>query len=303
MLAVMNQKFMKLQENLHGEEKAQKWLEKIPEILRELKIKWNLEIGEEFELSYNYVIAAKRKDGTDAVLKIFFPEDPEFLNQLTTLKIFNGEGAVKVLESDDKNFAILMERCIPGNTLSSLDDEEKETLVFTEVLKKLWKKPTGNYEFKNISSDWVDFDWYFNNLNRITHPLSKDLVIKAQEKFKYLVKTQKDLYLLHSDLHHENILSSERGWLAIDPKGVIGEKEFEVAAFMRNPIKRAKENLLTKEILVNRLDTISGKLNLNRQRILDWAFAQTVLSAIWNIQISSGREEYWLKIAEELEKI
>lgn len=299
----MNQKFIKLQENLYGKEKAQKWLKRIPEILRELKIKWNLEIGEEFELSYNYVISVIRKDGTQAVLKIYFLENPEYMNQLTTLQIFNGEGAVKVLESDNKNFAILLERCVPGNTLSSLDDEEKETLVFTEVLKKLWKKPSGTPKFKNISSDLVDFDWYFSNFNKIKYPLSKDLVREAQKKFKYLIETQKDLYLLHSDLHHENILSSERGWLAIDPKGVIGEKEFEVAAFMRNPIKRAKENLLTKEILIKRLDTISDKLNLNRQRILGWAFAQTVLSVIWSIQISSGKEEYWIKIAKEIEKI
>lgn len=299
----MNQKFIKLQENLHGQEKSKKWLGRIPGIIDELKGKWNLEIGEEFELSYNYVISAIRKDGTQAVLKIYFPKDPEYLNQLKTLKIFNGEGAVKVLKSDDNNYAILMERCIPGNTLSSLDDEEKETLIFTEVLKKLWKKPPRNFRFSSIGDDLKDFEWYFNNLKKIRYPLRKDLVIKAQGKFSYLVKTQKDLYLLHSDLHHENILSSKRGWLAIDPKGVLAEREFEVAAFMRNPIKRAKKNLLTRKILLARLDIISKELDLDKGRMVNWAFSQTVLSAIWNLQIKSGREEYWLNIAKELEKM
>lgn len=71
--------------------------------------------------------------------------------------------------------------------------------------------------------------------------------------------------MLHSDLHHENILSSERGWLAIDPKGVLGKREFEVTAFMRNPIKRAKKNLLTKEILLTRFNLISKELDLDKE--------------------------------------
>ena len=219
------------------------------------------------------------------------------------MHIFNGEGSIKVLESDNKNFAILLERCVPGNTLSSLDDEEKETLIFTEVLKKLWKKSPLNSKFPSVGDDLKDFEWSLKKYEEFKDKLSKELVTKAWEKYRYLVDTQRDLYLLHSDLHHENILSSERGWLAIDPKGVLGEREFEVTAFMRNPIKRAKENLLTKEILLTRLNIISKELDLDKGRMTDWAFSQTVLSAIWNLQIKSGREEYWIKIAQELEKL
>lgn len=49
-------------------------------------------------------------------------------------------------------------------------------------------------------------------------------------------KNVKETFLLHGDLYPDNILSSQRGWLVIDPKGVIGEREFELAAFLRNPI-------------------------------------------------------------------
>lgn len=300
----MNQKFVDLQENLHGKDKAQKWLEDIPRIIKVLKEKWDLEIGEEFELSWNYVVSVKRRDGILAVLKIYFSEDPEFQSQLTTLKTFNGEGAVRVLESDETNFAILMEQCVPGKTLSSLNDEDQETYIFTEVVKKLWKKlPSPNSKFNNLGDDLADFNWFLENCEKYKNKLPKELVLKAWKKYKYLASTQKDLYLLHGDLHHENILSSQRGWLAIDPKGVLGEREFEIAAFMRNPIKRAKKNLLTKEILLKRLDVISKELDLNKERMTDWAFSQTVLSAIWNLQMKSDRGEYWLEIAGELEKI
>lgn len=298
----MNQKFIKFQNNLHGKEKAEKWLNDIPLIVDQLKVKWGLEIGKEFDLSFNYVVSSIRKNGTPAVLKIYFPGDVEFLNQLNALKIFNGDGAIKVLESDEKHFAILMEQCVPGDTLSSLNDEEKETLIFAQTAKKLWKKP-GDYKFANVVYDLKDFDWYFRNLNNFKKPLPQDLVLKAQERFKYLAETQKDLYLLHSDLHHDNLLLSDRGWLAIDPKGVLGEREYEVTAFIRNPIKRAKKNLITKDILLKRLDILESALNLNRERMIDWAFAQTVLSTIWSLQSNSGRGEYWLKIARELEKL
>lgn len=299
----MDQKFIKFQENVHGIKPARKWLQKIPKIIEELKIKWDLEIGEEFDLSWNYIISTKNRNGQSAVLKIYFPQDHEYFNQLKTLQIFNGDGAIKVLENDDKNFAILLEKCLPGNTLSSLNNEEEETKIFCDTVKKLWKKPPANNNFSNVGNDLKDFDWYFQNKEKCGDLLKDDFVKKAQEKFKYLSETQRDLYLLHSDLHHENILKSERDWLAIDPKGVIGEREYEITAFMRNPIKRAKENLLTKDILLKRLDIICRNLDLDRQRIIDWCFAQTLLSVIWGFKLGSGKEDYWYKIAKELENL
>ena len=299
----MNKKFAEFQEKIHGEKSAQKWLKKIPLIIDELKTKWELEISEEFDLSWNYVISAKRKSGENAVLKIYFPEDKEFFNQRETLKIFNGEGAIRVLESDEKNFTILLEQCMPGSTLSSINNEDEETKIFCDTVKKLWKKPTSGYKFTSVADDLKDFDWYFQNKEKCSDLLEEEIVKKAQEKFTHLSETQKDLYLLHSDLHHENVLKSERGWLAIDPKGVLGEKEYEVTAFMRNPIKRAKENLLTKDILLKRMDIIIKELGLDRQRVIDWSFAQTLLSVIWGLKSGSGREDYWYKIAKELENL
>ena len=296
----MDQKFINLQINLHGQEGLH-WIDKLPEIVTDLKNKWDLKIGEEFELSYNYVVSATRKARENAVLKIYFPEDPEYENQLNCLKVFNGDGAIKVLDYDNEKFAILLEQAIPGKTLSSLNDEEKETLIFCNTVKKLWKKPEVS-NFENISKDLNDFDWYFNNSEKCKD-LDFETVKKAQDKFKSLVDSQKDLYLLHSDLHHENILESKRGWLAIDPKGVIGEREYEITAFMRNPIKRAENNLLTKDILLKRLEIITKELNLNRQRIIDWSFAQTILSVIWSFQSDSNRVDYWYKIAKELENL
>jgi hypothetical protein len=61
--------------------------------------------------------------------------------------------------------------------------------------------------------------------------------------------------LLHGDLHHWNILSSEReGWLAIDPKGLAGEAECETGAFLRNPLFRILSAENPAEFLSDRID-------------------------------------------------
>jgi len=58
---------------------------------------------------------------------------------------------------------------------------------------------------------------------------------KAENIFKEFPKEKKEQVLLHGDLHSDNILSSQRGWLVIDPKGIVGEREFELGAYLRNP--------------------------------------------------------------------
>jgi len=300
----MDQKFITHIRNLHGEEKGQKWLDNIPKLIQKYEKEWGIKVEETFpELSFNFVAKAKTNDGKEVVLKIGFPGDKQFLSEAQTLKIYNGQGSIKLLKENLDDFVLLLERCIPGKALYSLNDEEKETLIFTQVCKKIWKAPPANSNFPKVEEDLKDFEWYSNNLNEIKNPLPKNLVEKAYEKFKYLIKTQGEKYLLHSDLHHDNILSSNRGWLAIDCKGVIGEREYETTAFIRNPIKKAQNNLLTKDILLKRIEIICRQLGFDEKRIIDWAFAQTVLAVIWSLQSNSGRTDYWLKIAQELERL
>lgn len=90
--------------------------------------------------------------------------------------------------------------------------------------------------------------------------------------------------LLHGDLQHYNVLfDSDCGWLAIDPKGVVGEVEYEVGAVLRNPFERP-ELFLSRPTIERRLEQFTTRLDLDYQRALAWGFAQAVLSAIWEIE-------------------
>jgi streptomycin 6-kinase len=90
--------------------------------------------------------------------------------------------------------------------------------------------------------------------------------------------------LLHGDLQHYNVLfDNARGWVAIDPKGVVGELEYEIGAILRNPVEQP-EIFADPRVIKRRLETLTSHLQLDYSRALRWSFAQAVLSAIWSVE-------------------
>jgi streptomycin 6-kinase len=111
-----------------------------------------------------------------------------------------------------------------------------------------------------------------------------ELVEDAHQLYLDLGATQRRPTLLHGDLQHYNVLfDAERGWLAIDPKGVIGEIEYELGAVLRNPFARP-ELFTSRATIERRLNQFANILDVDIGRALAWAFAQAVLSAIWEIE-------------------
>jgi streptomycin 6-kinase len=107
---------------------------------------------------------------------------------------------------------------------------------------------------------------------------------KARELRDQLLKPAASDVLLHGDLHHDNILQNGNDWVVIDPKGVIGEPAYEVAAFIRNPIPELLTHADAPNIIHNRIARFANLLELPSQRILDWCFVQAVLSWVWAIE-------------------
>ena len=94
--------------------------------------------------------------------------------------------------------------------------------------------------------------------------------------------------LLHGDLHHFNVLEdAKRGWVAIDPKGVVGELEYEVGAILRNPNDfRQPDFFASRDIIERRLRILTNSLRLDYRRTLEWSFAQAG-SAIWDLKTAT----------------
>lgn len=83
--------------------------------------------------------------------------------------------------------------------------------------------------------------------------------------------------------HHYNILQHQSEWLAIDPKGIVGEREFEIGAFLRNPFCVVEDPLETKELARN-LDWVIDLTAFNRERVLSWCIIQAILCVCWYVE-------------------
>ena len=113
---------------------------------------------------------------------------------------------------------------------------------------------------------------------RAGRPFERDLLDAAVELLHDLGESQGEQVLLHQDLHADNVLAAQREpWLVIDPKPLVGEREFAVA-----PIVRAYELGHSPELVVHRLDCLTSDLGLDRERARGWTIAQTLAWAFEN---------------------
>lgn len=283
------------------------WLREFPRILEKYTRRWSLTLLPHFEpLSYNFVAPAIRSDGTKAVLKLGVP-NPELISEITALRIYAGQGAAHLFEADAEGGALLLEYLEPGTPLAELGDDLQATEIAARVMIQLWEASPNLEDLKNNASLQSVEKWALG-LNRLrerytggTGPFPHKLIEQAETLFDDLLASTDQHVVLHGDLHHWNILKAQRQpWLALDPKGVIGDPDFEVAAWMHNPIDELHTWPNLGRILSRRLDQFSEILELDRQRLLAWSLAQCVLSAWWCVEDQSSYFESTLAVAEEL---
>lgn len=258
------------------------WLAQLPELCDKFAREWRITLSSPFkDLSFNYAVPAIREDGSSVVLKLGVPNS-ELISEIEALQVYNGRGAVRLLEADGKRGALLMERLIPGKMISTLHNEEESTRIAAEVLKILWRPEPENHHFKSIL-DWAE------GMNKIPIlfpqgiPVPPKLIEQAKSLFSDLIPNQTKKMLLHGDFHHYNILSSGSEWLAIDPKGIIGEPEFDLAPFLENEVD-PKAPATMKKITEKRISIFCEMLGFDTRRVKNWLIAHSILSTWWLVE-------------------
>ena len=87
------------------------------------------------------------------------------------------------------------------------------------------------------------------------------------------------MFVLHGAIHHGNILDfGPRGWLAIDPKHRVGDRDFDFVNILRNP---DAETALSAGRFARQATVVAEAARLNRTRLLRWTLAFAGLSAAW----------------------
>ncbi len=261
------------------------WLKRLPDLIQEMAVRWSLEVEPAFpNLSYNYVAPAVRSDGTEAVLKLG-PPNPDLRCEMEALKLYAGEGAVRLLEFDSQGGALLIERIRPGVMLSTVPNDSDATSIAGGMMQRLWRPLTDDHPFPSLARWFQSLTKLRGKFDGGTGPLPARLFEEAERLYKELLASQTEQVLLHGDLHHFNVLTSTRdGWLVIDPKGIRGERAFDTAQFMLNPWPDLLNRTDPGHILARRVDQLADDLGLDRYRIRGWGIANAMLSACWSVE-------------------
>jgi streptomycin 6-kinase len=271
------------------------WLHRLPRLVAECAELWSLLPGIPFEAHVSYVAPAELPDGRRAVLKVNFPE-PEAEGEPDALLHWDGEGAVRLLAHDPERRALLVERCEPGTQLWQMADEEKANGAAAAVLRRLWRSPPEDHGFHLLADQaarWAEelpACW-----ERLGRPFERSLLEQAVGFLREAGPSQGEPVLLHQDLHGGNVLRATREpWLAIDPKPLVGEREFDTASLLRDRRPELASDPRAAARVRRRLDGLAAELGLDRERMRGWGVAHALA---WNGDegmIACGR---WLAAA------
>jgi streptomycin 6-kinase len=251
-------------------EEGRAWLERLPRLVAETVAEWSLEIGEPFPDAYaSLALPATLPDGGDAVLKICFPHR-ESEHEAAALACWNGDGAVRLLAQDPTRSALLVERCRPGTPLSEVA-ENAALEVMVALLPRLWVPAGGPFRTLADEAEWWA-SYLPDRWRDAGRPFERALLDTALEALTALPPSQGPQVLLHQDLHPGNVLRAEREpWLAVDPKPLLGEREFGIAALVR-----ALELGHSEHHVRRRLERLTVELGLDPERARLWSLAQTI---------------------------
>ena len=206
-----------------------------------------------------------------AMLKIAVDAEEKFGGGL--MRWWDGNGAARVLAQGGD--ALLMERAMGNAALADLartGGDDEACRIICEVVTRL------HAPRERPAPPVVPLAQWFEELTPAAAKHGGILSLCAGAAQELLAAPQ-DMVVLHGDIHHGNILDfGPRGWLAIDPKRLGGERGFDYANLFCNP---DRETAAAPGRVARRAEIIAEAARLDRRRLLMWALAWSGLSAAW----------------------
>jgi streptomycin 6-kinase len=260
---------------------APDWLGALPDLLGRLAGRWSLTPGPHFpEIAINYVAPATRADGTPCVLKVS-RHVGETRNEIAALRLWDGDGAARLLAAEPDIGALLIERLEPGTMLVEVaeSDDDAATVIAAGVLRRLWRPVPERHGLRPLDNWCAAYDRNREALSRGAGGFPAALFQRADALRGDLLASIETPTVLHGDMHHFNVLRAQRAeWLAIDPKGLAGDRCFDVCQFLGNPGE------VTPAMMSRRVDIFCVELGLDRARTKDWCFVHAMLDACWDFE-------------------
>jgi streptomycin 6-kinase len=238
---------------------------------------WSLVADGDSFRSYSSFLRPVLSDGTPAMLKVPVAEDERAA--IPVLPWFAGEGAATVFRWDSE--AQLIERLTDDVSLKQMaesGDDDAATDILCDVVAYLHRPRS-----EPAPDCFVPIELHFESLDRgaSSNGPNAELFGDALSHLKSLLAASNDRCPLHGDVHHENVLhDAARGWVAIDPRGVVGPPAYDYANIINNP---SNNIAAAKGRLASRAKLIADRSEIDIRAIVGWAFAHAALAATWSI--------------------
>lgn len=244
------------------------WLARVPGAVHELERRWSVTLGPPFdgdEVSCSWVAPAVREDGTPAVLKIGLPH-MEAEHEADSLRFWDGDPTVRLLDADHGLNAVLLEACQPGTALRSVPEPEQDAVI-AGLLRRLWRVPPAPHPFRPLSA--MTALWSEESLAEAGRWPDAGFAREGLRLFEELPRSAPAAVLLATDLHAGNVLRAQREpWLVIDPKPFVGDPAYDATQHLLNCEARLRAD---PDGLVRRF---AGLLGVDHERVRLWLFAR-----------------------------
>jgi streptomycin 6-kinase len=217
-------------------------------------------------------------------------------NGAVALRCFAGQGAVRLLREDEQAHLLEYAEGEDLTTLVKRGEDDRATAIIADVLNRLHAACK-----ESLPEGLTPLRTWFRSLFRRAEGDRRDgldsIYRRAASIAENLLADPYEVRVLHGDIHHENIRHhAQRGWLAFDPKGLVGERTFDAANTLCNPV-HMPELVENEDRLLRNAEILAQALGIDLSRILAFVFAYVCLSASWLLE-DGQYPRHELRIAE-----
>jgi len=261
------------------------WVRQLPALLARCEDQWQLtDCVPADSLSINLVCYARSAMYGDVVLKIEGPHTERF-TEMTALRLYAGHYVCTSFAMNEEIGAILLERIVPGYDLRKVPDKRKQLEIGAELVAKL-PIPLDKTHGLPYYGDWVTKAIATVHAQYNPSPRMITLMDATADLFREICPGDEPHYLLHGDLHHENMLRHHDGtWKVIDPQGVIGAPFLESARFIQNHVID-QNDVFHRDMLDDTVAYFAARLGESKYTIASAFFILHVLSTCWGYEMN-----------------
>ncbi|MER7057312.1 MULTISPECIES: aminoglycoside phosphotransferase family protein [unclassified Streptomyces] len=273
-------------------EAGRAFIDELPALAAGFLDRWELRLdGPSMHGWAALVLPVVRRDGTPAALKLQIL-DAETEGEPVALRLWDGDGAVRLLDHDAATGTMLLERLDSARTLGHVEDSREAVLVIARLLAHLTRVPAppGVRGLGDAARGMLERTP--RALEHIPDPADRRLVADCAAAVREVADEPGDR-LLHWDLHYDNVLGSDRApWLAIDPKPLAGDPGFDLLP--------ALDNRYDPDETRWRFDAMTDVLALDRERARAWSLGRVLQNCLWNVEDGDPLEVEQLEIGRLL---